>query len=90
MPERTIDSVHDVTEEDVENVYETLQLVRALSDYNKDRDEYKQSFRQEFLTGVEHDLTAMFRQLAVVVAQKREQEIDPRDLMRNMAGEDYE
>lgn len=81
---RQIDSVHDLSEDDVTHVYETLELVRGLADYADEREEHRGTFRRQFLASMESDVGQLWQQLAVIVAQRREEAIDPADLMEEM------
>lgn len=92
MADRTIESIHDITERDVRAVYHSLELVRALTEFSEGKEDHKGNFNETALRRNEQALNGLWQSLSVVVAAKKEREIDPIDLMDDMAseGEPYE
>jgi len=68
---REIESVTDLTEEDVAVARRFSDLCDALAEYAGDRAEYKlQSFDEEQMAVLAENADAVYQQLAVIVAQQ--------------------
>lgn len=85
MGERQIDTVFDITKEDVEQVYHTLELVRALIDYAEESD--SDTFAVDELRRIEPMLAGLWQSLSVTVVASSELEMDPTELMEDIADE---
>jgi hypothetical protein len=88
MPDRTIESLFDITEEDVEALEEVRDLTFALGDYAKERPEHKRPFEPGDFYTVANDIEALYQQLAVIVAQKQEQSLSGDDIEPSFIGDD--
>lgn len=84
MADRQIDTVFDVTMGDVEYAYHTLELVRALIEYSEETD--SETFATEKLRRMEPMLVGLWQSLSVLVASRKEAEVDPIDLMDEVSG----
>lgn len=88
MPDaRTIETIHDVTEEDVENAYQTMLLVRGLRGYAEGFDGHERTFNPQTLDEAEMYLDMLWQSLAVIVANKREAEIGAEDIINEVTGD---
>lgn len=92
---RTIESIHQITDDDVETLAEAIELLAALREYAQSQPEYEDTFvTDKQLTSLIADLEGVYEQLAVVYVMAQDTAIDPDDLISQMydnsAGDDLE
>jgi len=79
---RTIESIHDITEQDVQVAHDYWQLLEGLAGYAGDHEQYKSSFFDANEMEIRAtEAQALYQQLSVIYAQAQDQKVDVEDII---------